>query len=226
MTSTLAPQVLDDVCLHVCMSVCLCLCPCASLTLTLLRRLTPGALSVAFRFPCFVTDALRRLRETQLKERKDRITEGTPCHTQDDSKTTTRPSHAAVIFTLTRSLALLNLRAAVKGRSKAAATDELKDKNRQALEKLREKRAERLPEGWRMVESRSRPGQYVYENIHTEERQAWFPTESAVKIGTTPNSSSGWKDRVGRGMLLTPVSEKMMVGQEHRQSDSFFFFGC
>ncbi|EGD76215.1 hypothetical protein PTSG_00918 [Salpingoeca rosetta] len=91
-------------------------------------------------------DALRRLRETQLKDRKDRV------------------------------------QAAAKERKTAEATDALKEKNRKALEKLRQKRAERLPEGWRMVESRSRPGQYVYENIHTEERQAWFPTEPAVKI--------------------------------------------
>ena len=36
-----------------------------------------------------------------------------------------------------------------------------------------------LPDGWRKVESRSRPGEFVYENIYTEERQAWTPTEAA-----------------------------------------------
>jgi len=40
-----------------------------------------------------------------------------------------------------------------------------------------------LPEGWRRVESRSRPGEFVYENIHTEERQAWFPEETAKEEG-------------------------------------------
>eukprot|EP00729_Bicosta_minor_P002571 gene2571-2804_t len=36
------------------------------------------------------------------------------------------------------------------------------------------------PEGWKRVESRSRPGEFVYENVNTEARQAWFPTEAAV----------------------------------------------
>ena len=40
-----------------------------------------------------------------------------------------------------------------------------------------------LPEGWRRCDSRSRPGEVVYENIHTEERIAWFPTENANKEG-------------------------------------------
>lgn len=36
-----------------------------------------------------------------------------------------------------------------------------------------------LPEGWRMVPSRSNPGEYVYENINTLERQSWMPTQPA-----------------------------------------------
>jgi hypothetical protein len=40
-----------------------------------------------------------------------------------------------------------------------------------------------LPPGWRKVESRSRPGEFVYENIHTEERQAWFPETAAPEEG-------------------------------------------
>lgn len=38
-----------------------------------------------------------------------------------------------------------------------------------------------LPDGWRRVESRSRPGEFVYENIYSEERQAWFPDSPAEK---------------------------------------------
>ena len=38
-----------------------------------------------------------------------------------------------------------------------------------------------LPEGWRRVESRSRPGEFVYENEFTDERQAWFPDGPAEK---------------------------------------------
>lgn len=33
------------------------------------------------------------------------------------------------------------------------------------------------------VESNSRPGTYVYENVHTEERVAWYPTEVASEKG-------------------------------------------
>jgi len=41
-----------------------------------------------------------------------------------------------------------------------------------------------LPEGWRMVPSRSNPGEFVYENINTLERQAWRPTEpAALSVG-------------------------------------------
>lgn len=40
-----------------------------------------------------------------------------------------------------------------------------------------------LPDGWRKVESKSRPGEFVYENVHTEERVAWFPTQPASKTG-------------------------------------------
>lgn len=60
---------------------------------------------------------------------------------------------------------------------------ELKEKNAKALEERRKKLDAALPEGWRRVESRSRPGEYVYENIYTEERQAWLPTEPAQKPG-------------------------------------------
>lgn len=38
-----------------------------------------------------------------------------------------------------------------------------------------------MPEGWKRVESRSRPGEYVYENTYTEERQAWMPETPAEK---------------------------------------------
>ena len=41
----------------------------------------------------------------------------------------------------------------------------------------------RLTRSWKRVESRSRPGEFVYENIYTEERQAWLPTEPAINPG-------------------------------------------
>jgi hypothetical protein len=36
-----------------------------------------------------------------------------------------------------------------------------------------------LPPGWKAVPSRSRPGKTAYQNIHTNERIAWVPTEEA-----------------------------------------------
>ena len=67
---------------------------------------------------------------------------------------------------------------------KKESTQDLKEKNAKALEAFRKKIETSLPEGWKRVESRSRPGQYVYENIYTDERQAWIPTEPAIKPGT------------------------------------------
>lgn len=54
-------------------------------------------------------------------------------------------------------------------------------KNRKALEAFRKKMEANLPEGWKKVESRSKPGTFVYENVYTEERIAWVPTEPAKK---------------------------------------------
>ena len=69
-------------------------------------------------------------------------------------------------------------------------TQELAEKNKKALAAFKNKQATQreeesskpLPEGWRRVESRSRPGEFVYENIYTEERQAWFPDQPAEKV--------------------------------------------
>ncbi len=51
-----------------------------------------------------------------------------------------------------------------------AATEELKQRNRAKLEELKKAREAMLPEGWRKVESRSRPGEFVYENVYTVRR--------------------------------------------------------
>lgn len=81
------------------------------------------------------------------------------------------------------------LKAISSKREKAPPADpeEIKRRNQAALQKRKEMLAKMkqeeaskpLPEGWRRVESRSRPGEFVYENIHTEERQAWFPDAPA-----------------------------------------------
>ncbi len=58
----------------------------------------------------------------------------------------------------------------------------LRQKNLAALAS-RQKAMDHLPEGWRKVPSNSRPGQFVFENIYTEERIGWVPTEPAKKKG-------------------------------------------
>eukprot|EP00052_Salpingoeca_macrocollata_P010711 m.83111 g.83111 ORF g.83111 m.83111 type:complete len:458 (+) comp17694_c0_seq3:130-1503(+) len=83
-----------------------------------------------------------------------------------------------------------------EGRKEAPklSAEEIKERNRIALEARKQKMAEQkaaeasrpLPEGWRRVESRSRPGEFVYENIHTEERQAWFPEVAASEEASAP----------------------------------------
>lgn len=63
------------------------------------------------------------------------------------------------------------------------------EKNKAALAKRKaaldakknEEASKPLPAGWKRVESRSRPGEFVYENELTEERQAWFPDAPAEK---------------------------------------------
>jgi len=79
---------------------------------------------------------------------------------------------------------------AIKARNQAALQ---KRKDAIAAKKLAEAAAA-LPDGWRRCESRSRPGEFVYENIHTEERQAWFPTEAAVEE-SAPVVSAGDPDK-------------------------------
>jgi hypothetical protein len=74
-----------------------------------------------------------------------------------------------------------------RGSAPTANPDDIKARNQAALAKRKaamakskeDEKTKPLPEGWRRVESRSRPGEFVYENIHTEERIAWFPTETA-----------------------------------------------
>jgi hypothetical protein len=107
------------------------------------------------------------------------------------------------------------LQDAVKGRRKES-TEDIKSKNRRALEELRKNRAKRLPDGWKMVESRSRPGEFVYENIHTEERQAWFPTEPAVKIDTKVYSQD--PAPVAEGALSDEAKERNRRALEARKA--------
>ena len=45
-----------------------------------------------------------------------------------------------------------------------------------------------LPAGWTRVESRSKPGQYVFENLATDERQLWSPLE--VVVAAPPSKST------------------------------------
>ena len=87
-------------------------------------------------------------------------------------------------------------------------TADAKERNRLALAARKAKKDGFLPDGWRRVRgtrdmhhenttcwsrtllipwwqvpSNSRPGEFVYENIHTDERVAWYPVEAALKQG-------------------------------------------
>eukprot|EP00045_Choanoeca_perplexa_P000694 m.15512 g.15512 ORF g.15512 m.15512 type:complete len:218 (+) comp10476_c0_seq1:61-714(+) len=106
------------------------------------------------------------------------------------------------------------LKSLSEGRTKAPTADpaEIKRRNQEALAKRKAKLAQMkadeatrpLPEGWRRVESRSRPGEFVYENEHTEERQAWFPTEAAE-----PPLPEGWRKVESRSYPGEYVYENM-----------------
>merc|ERR1719183_1775449 len=78
-------------------------------------------------------------------------------------------------------------KAALIARNKAA----LEKRKADAVAKKAAEAKAALPEGWKRVESRSRPGEFVYENIHTEERQAWFPTEAAVEVSAAQELGTG-----------------------------------
>jgi len=91
---------------------------------------------------------------------------------------------------------------AAAARSAAPTTDDkaaIIARNKAALAKRKEAAAaakaaeasKALPEGWIRVESRSRPGEFVYENVNTEERQAWFPTETAVEESGAQAAGTG-----------------------------------
>lgn len=78
-------------------------------------------------------------------------------------------------------------KAAIIARNKAALQ---KRKDDIAAKKAAED-AKALPAGWKRVESRSEPGSFVYENIHTEERQAWFPdVEAPEEVSAAPVSAA------------------------------------
>lgn len=101
------------------------------------------------------------------------------------------PSASWLIFLLLSPLA---------ERSKAPVADpaEIKRRNQEALAKRKaelakkkeEEKTRPLPDGWRRVESRSRPGEFVYENINTEERQGWFPDAPAKEEGALSGLAS------------------------------------
>ena len=75
-----------------------------------------------------------------------------------------------------------------KGKSpdlRAPTFDHDGDATKTALARLL---AEPVPDGWRVVESSSRPGEVSYENVWTEERIVWRPTRPASTIeGESPD---------------------------------------
>jgi hypothetical protein len=65
-----------------------------------------------------------------------------------------------------------------------------------------------LPAGWRKVESRTYPGEFVYENIHTLERQAWLPTEPAPLYETQPQVTP---DERTKANASAPVPQDVQI---------------
>ena len=55
-----------------------------------------------------------------------------------------------------------------------------------------------LPAGWTRVDSQSRPGDIVYENMHTGERQAWFPDLPAPEASVMPKVHLGQGDNTSK----------------------------
>merc|ERR550514_173148 len=93
---------------------------------------------------------------------------------------------------------------AIKARNREAHA-----KRKAAIAAAKEAEAKKeLPEGWRRVESRSRPGEFVFENVHTEERQAWFP-DGPAKGGLPP----GWKKVESRSYPGEFVYENIHTGE-------------
>jgi hypothetical protein len=94
--------------------------------------------------------------------------------------------------------------ASSRGAAPAADKEAIKARNQAALAARKEKIAAQkaaeaqmaLPEGWRRVPSNSRKGEFVYENIHTEERQAWFPDAPAVEeLSAAPVAMSAEEEK-------------------------------
>ena len=44
-----------------------------------------------------------------------------------------------------------------------------------------------LPDGWRQARSKTRPGEFSYENVYTKERQAHRPTQAVYATGGARN---------------------------------------
>jgi len=116
-------------------------------------------------------------------------------------------------------------------RSKAPPADpeEIKRRNKEALAKRKaelakkkeEEKTRPLPEGWRRVESRSRPGEFVYENINTEERQGWFPEEAAKEEAApqlvAASTDKDKKEELKRKNLEALKKRKEQLEQQRKQ---------
>ena len=70
--------------------------------------------------------------------------------------------------------------APVTQRARYAVVDDLRERGR------------RLPDGWTESPSRSRPGEYSYENQHTGETIDWWPSKAASP--TKDQLPPPWKD--------------------------------
>lgn len=80
---------------------------------------------------------------------------------------------------------------------------------------------EDLPEGWVKLKSRSRPGQFSYENVWTGERIAYRPTTIAPQCNLVNNRHAASVDSID----LTVTREYLRRDERHRKQDVYVVCG-
>jgi hypothetical protein len=67
-----------------------------------------------------------------------------------------------------------------------------------------------LPDGWRQARSKTRPGEFSYENVYTKERQAHRPTQAVYAAGGARNIDKP-SDVVKTGKVLQNFPQLMIL---------------
>ena len=67
-----------------------------------------------------------------------------------------------------------------------------------------------LPDGWRQARSKTRPGEFSYENVYTKERQAHRPTQAVYAAGGARNIDAS-SAVVKTGKVLQNLPQLMIL---------------